>query len=67
MTSSDYCTGMEDRICPFISSGTVLVPCLGRRCTACRSVLTGEEWIVVCALIDRDFSDCWEVKRDVRV
>ncbi len=51
----------QSRICPFISSGKALVSCLGTRCTACRSVLTGEERLSVCALIDREFFDCWEV------
>ncbi|WP_319579488.1 hypothetical protein [uncultured Methanospirillum sp.] len=50
----------HSRICPFISIGQDLVSCLGTRCTACRSVLTGEERLTVCALIDREFYDCWE-------
>jgi len=56
----------KPRICPFISSGRALVTCQGTRCTACRSVLTGEERLSVCALIDREFCDCFEEERYVR-
>ncbi|PWR74206.1 hypothetical protein [Methanospirillum lacunae] len=51
----------EDRICPFISSGTALVTCLGKRCTACRSVITGEDRFMICLLIDRELYDSVEV------
>jgi hypothetical protein len=54
----------ENRICPFISSGKSLVSCLEKRCTACRSVVTGEGRFSICALIDREFYDCWEVYND---
>jgi hypothetical protein len=51
----------EDRICPFISSGKDLVSCLGKRCTACRSVITGVESFRICLLIDRELYDSVEV------
>ncbi|MDD1730473.1 MAG: hypothetical protein LUQ50_15570 [Methanospirillum sp.] len=57
----DHTTGLEGRICPFISSGRVLASCLGRRCNACRRINLEEGAVWVCALIDRDFSDSWEV------
>ena len=51
----------ETRICPFISSGSDLVRCLGRECKACRMVLSGEGESLLCALLDMDLSDYWEV------
>jgi hypothetical protein len=51
----------EDRICPFISSGPDLVACLGKRCTASRSVITGDGSFRVCLLIDRELYDSVEV------
>ena len=56
----------QSRICPFISTGRDLISCLGIRCISCRSVLTGEERLSVCALIDREFCDCWEEESHVR-
>ncbi|MDD1723497.1 MAG: hypothetical protein LUQ07_00040 [Methanospirillum sp.] len=54
-------SGARLPVCPFISAGSVLIRCLGTGCAACRTVVTGEGTIRVCALIDRDFSDTWEV------
>jgi len=51
----------EDRICPFISSGKELVSCLKKRCTACRPVVTGDDRLLVCLLLDRDLYDSFEV------
>jgi len=57
----DPCAELKRRICPFISSGEVIVRCKGTQCNACRPVFVEEETVWVCALIDRDFSDSWEV------
>nr|WP_319537820.1 hypothetical protein [uncultured Methanospirillum sp.] len=54
-------THCEERICPFISSGRDLVSCLKKRCTACRSVVTGDDTLLVCLLIDRELYDSYEV------
>jgi len=59
--SEDPCSSLRRRICPFISSGDVIVRCKGKECNACRPVLIEEGTIWVCALIDREFSDSWEV------
>ena len=58
---TDPCAELKRRICPIISSGEVIVRCKGNQCNACRPVFVEEEPVWVCALIDRDFSDSWEV------
>lgn len=59
---SDPCANLKRRICPFISSGEVIVRCKGTQCNACRPVLLEDgEPVWVCAMIEREFSDSWEV------
>lgn len=52
--------GMREKICPFLSTGVVLLPCQGRDCAAFRKVYLADQTVCVCALIDREFADCWE-------
>jgi hypothetical protein len=59
--SEDPGLHLMEKICPIISSGAVIVRCKGTQCNACRPVRVEEGTIWVCALIDRDFSDTWEV------
>jgi hypothetical protein len=61
MSQEDPCPELRRRICPFISSGEVIVRCKGIQCNACRPVPIEEGTVWVCALIDRDFADSWEV------
>lgn len=52
--------GMREKICPFLSTGDLLLPCQGRDCAAFRRVYLADRSVCVCALIDREFADCWE-------
>ncbi len=61
MNREDQCPELRRRICPFISSGQDMVYCKGTGCNACKPILTDDGKIWVCALIDRDFADTWEV------
>ena len=65
MNQEDPCPELRRRICPFISSGEAIVRCKGVQCNACRPVPVEEGTVWVCALIDRDFADAWEVNDGV--
>ena len=52
---------MRRKICPFISFGETIVRCKGADCNACRPVPWEDKTIWVCALIDKDFGNDWEM------
>ena len=52
---------MMEKICPVISTPGGFVTCQGTLCYAGRRVRTEDETIVVCAFIDREYKDDWDV------
>lgn len=66
MSREEPCPELRRRICPFISCGTTLVYCKGTGCNACKPVFVEDGTVWICALIDRDFCDSWEVENGIQ-
>ncbi len=54
-----------EKICPVISTPGGFVNCQGTLYNAARKVHTEDGTVVVCAFIDREFRDDWDIISEV--